>query len=98
MCFVVTQVQLEDELWKWFQNSQKTKHKIAAWSLALNKLLISREVTTLTVFGYNYFNNWTNSELWNAGITNLGLIILDSRSSAGQKAARSIKFQLFCLK
>lgn len=66
-----------------FKTLKKTKHKIAAWSLALNKLLISREVTTLTIFGYNYFYNWTNSELWNAGITNLGLIILDSHSSAG---------------
>lgn len=87
--------------WKWIMKviSKLLKSQThTAWSLALNKLLISREVTTLTSLGYNYFYNWTNSELWNAGIINLGLIILDSRSSAGQKAAHSITFQLLCLK
>lgn len=47
LCFVVTWVQLENELWKPFENPWKAKDTLPAWSLAQNKLLIIREVTTL---------------------------------------------------
>lgn len=47
LCFVVTWVQLENELWKPFKNPWKAKDTLPAWRLAQNKLLIIREVTTL---------------------------------------------------